>query len=377
MKSAPFLIKRLSSRSSSLLGDEVTRSEGDTKQTKLSLTCQVSEDKQGNQVMINQYRLLSKIARGAHGVVYSAVDSQNNKFAIKVLDKRKLLRQRVGMLGTGLDHLREEIAIQKRLDHPNILPLLEVIDSDEHPRTYLVTNLIVGGSVCEDTLETDPVPEFRRKKIFAQLVSALTYLHAQNIVHKDIKPSNLLSEHATGNTFLIDFGVSHKFKTNETPRSDKTDGTTAFFAPETCTGDNFDAKLADIWATGVTLYVMTYGKPPFISSNPADIFSLIQSQEILFPTDSHGKPVSQELITLLKAILEREPLKRLSLQEIASHPWCQSEHDGETDHSVIHVDDQEMKQAVTSLNPSISSRISQALTNGRFHRFNSLKMDSL
>jgi serine/threonine protein kinase len=114
--------------------------------------------------------------------------------AVKIMRRSQLRRRRVGRNGTALDTARREVAVWKRLRHPNIVALREVIDDPDHDCVYLVSDLVQGTALMPDQVETEPLSHDACRVIFAQLVDALAYLHSQRVLHRDIKPSNMLVE---------------------------------------------------------------------------------------------------------------------------------------------------------------------------------------
>nr|XP_019599658.1 PREDICTED: serine/threonine-protein kinase STK11 isoform X3 [Rhinolophus sinicus] len=167
-----------------------------------------------------------------------------------------------------------------------------------------------------------PNGEANVKKYFCQLVDGLEYLHSQGIVHKDIKPGNLLL--TTGGTLKIsDLGVAealHPFAEDDTCCTSQ--GSPAFQPPEIANGlDTFSGFKVDIWSAGVTLYNITTGLYPFEGDNIYKLFENIGKGDYTIPGDC-GPPLSD----LLKGMLEYEPAKRFSIQQIRQHSWFRKKH---------------------------------------------------
>ncbi len=303
---------------------------------------QASDDESpadGNAVSVNQYDIQSVLGFGSFGVVVRAVDRDSGlEYAIKVIDPHRVQRASLGMPGqvvslraaqsrreeADLDPLRREVAIHKRLAHPYILPLYEVIvGPGAFPRTYVVLKLVSGGPVMADASKQAALPELRCRRIFVQLVSALRYLHATGIVHLDIKPSNLLVEQGSERLYLSDFGVSRAFRPDELAVIEATQGTMGFFSPEMCTGGGpFDGKLADVWAAGATLFMMATGSPPFISASAAVLADKIANCDVSWAAARATVPA--DLIDLLTKLLAPKE-RRLSLLAIADHAALRGE----------------------------------------------------
>uniref|UniRef100_A0A5F4WGH7 Calcium/calmodulin dependent protein kinase kinase 1 n=1 Tax=Callithrix jacchus TaxID=9483 RepID=A0A5F4WGH7_CALJA len=228
-------------------------------------------------VQLNQYKLQSEIGKGAYGVVRLAYnESEDRHYAMKVLSKKKLLKQygfprrpppRGSQAARGgpakqllpLERVYQEIAILKKLDHVNVVKLIEVLDDPAEDNLYLVFDLLRKGPVMEVPCNK-PFSEEQSRLYLRDVILGLEYLHCQKIVHRDIKPSNLLLGD-DGHVKIADFGVSNQFEGNDAQLS-STAGTPAFMAPEAISdsGQSFSGKALDVWATGVTLYCFVYGK---------------------------------------------------------------------------------------------------------------------
>jgi len=167
----------------------------------------------------------------------------------------------------------------------------------------------------------------RAQHIFQQLVSGLSYLHFRGVLHRDIKPSNVLVS-SKGEVKLCDFGVSsftNKHKSAKVLGEDDiiyvgTCGTPAMLSPEALGGGHdsaFHGRPADVWAAGVTLYCMLYGRLPFTGANATDMITNIIDQALAFPPS----PVPVGAREVLTMMLRKDPRKRAVLPAVANHPW--------------------------------------------------------
>jgi len=241
---------------------------------------------------------------------------------------------------TALDKVRREIAILQQLtSHTNITRLLEVMDDPKADNLYLILEFASHGTVMSwdgkaelyrcnalyTTTKDGGMPEDSARRVFCDTLSAVEVLHANRIIHRDIKPDNMLLS-ADGTVKLGDFGVSRQFGEKEDNKLRDSQGTPHYYAPETCTGELYDPFLVDVWAMGVTLYVLVLGRCPWYSSDPnsADIYDQIQGAPLSFPP-AHSKAtncsVSSDLRDLLALMLEKEPSKRIRLSDIRTHSW--------------------------------------------------------
>lgn len=220
---------------------------------------------------------------------------------MKVLSKKKLLKQygfprrpppRGSQATQGgpakqllpLERVYQEIAILKKLDHVNVVKLIEVLDDPAEDNLYLVFDLLRKGPVMEVPCDK-PFPEEQARLYLRDIILGLEYLHCQKIVHRDIKPSNLLLGD-DGHVKIADFGVSNQFEGNDAQLS-STAGTPAFMAPEAISdsGQSFSGKALDVWATGVTLYCFVYGKCPFIDDYILTLHRKIKNEAVVFPEE--------------------------------------------------------------------------------------------
>ncbi|XP_023603473.1 calcium/calmodulin-dependent protein kinase kinase 1 isoform X3 [Myotis lucifugus] len=298
-------------------------------------------------VQLNQYKLQSEIGK-----------------AMKVLSKKKLLKQygfprrpppRGSQAAQGgpakqllpLDRVYQEIAILKKLDHVNVVKLIEVLDDPAEDNLYLVFDLLRKGPVMEVPCDK-PFPEEQARLYLRDIILGLEYLHCQKIVHRDIKPSNLLLGD-DGHVKIADFGVSNQFEGNDAQLS-STAGTPAFMAPEAIsdTGQSFSGKALDVWATGVTLYCFVYGKCPFIDDYILALHRKIKNEDVVFPEEPK---VSEELKDLILKMLDKNPERRIGVPDIKLHPWVTKNGEeplpSEEEHcSVVEVTEEEVKNSV-------------------------------
>ncbi|EFQ24971.1 hypothetical protein CGRA01v4_06751 [Colletotrichum graminicola] len=307
---------------------------------------------------INQYVIKEEIGRGSYGAVHLATDQFGNEYAVKEFSKARLrkraqsniLRQgarrpqrfahRVSLNAPLSPHfgdfgqerkagwndndalffIREEIAIMKKLNHQNLVQLIEVLDDPEEDSLYMVLEMCKKGVVMKVGLteKAEPYGEDLCRYWFRDLILGIEYLHEQGIIHRDIKPDNLL---LTEDDVLkiVDFGVSEMFeKPGEGMKTAKSAGSPAFLAPELCIlrhGD-VDGRAADIWSMGVSLYCLRYGKLPFEQDGVLEMYEAIKTESPVLPEDENP-----DFVDLMNSILEKDPQKRIRMSELREHPW--------------------------------------------------------
>ncbi|KAK7925656.1 hypothetical protein WMY93_007966 [Mugilogobius chulae] len=253
-------------------------------------------------IQLNQYKLKSEIGK-----------------AMKLVSKKRLMKQcgfprrppprgpkaaqgeQPKILGP-LERVYQEIAILKKLDHVNIVKLVEVLDDPAEDNLHMVFELMRKGPVMEVPSDK-PLSEEQARQYFRDVILGIEYLHYQKIVHRDIKPSNLLLGD-DGHVKIADFGVSNQFEGSDALLSG-TAGTPAFMA-------------LDVWAMGVTLYCFVYGKCPFIDDYILALHNKIRTKPVEFP---ESPEVSEELRTLILRMLDKNPDTRITLPEIKMDQW--------------------------------------------------------
>ncbi|XP_068429815.1 calcium/calmodulin-dependent protein kinase kinase 2 isoform X2 [Clinocottus analis] len=286
-------------------------------------------------VQLNQYKLKDEIGKGSYGVVKLAYNEDDNTYyAMKVLSKKRLMRQagfprRPPPRGPKeipegppqpkgpLERVYQEIAILKKLDHSNVVKLVEVLDDPSEDHLYMVFELVKQGAVMEVPSDK-PFSEDQSRFYFQDLLRGIEYLHYQRIIHRDVKPSNLLVGE-DGHIKIADFGVSNQFEGADALLT-STVGTPAFLAPEALseTRKNFSGKALDVWAMGVTLYCFVFGVCPFMDERILSLHQKIKTQPVELPERAD---ISDDLKDLLLKMLDKNPETRISIPQIKVHPW--------------------------------------------------------
>lgn len=297
---------------------------------------------------INQYTIKQEIGRGSFGAVHLAADQYGKEYAVKEFSKSRLRkraqshilrkpfnqRKRGALAGfnsplhrrTGddtteqaespLELIKEEIAIMKKLNHPNLVQLIEVLDDPTEDSLYMVMEMCKKGVVMQIDLDldsqVDPYSEDTCRLYFRDLILGIEYLHAQGIVHRDIKPDNCLINHQDI-LKVVDFGVSEMFEKDSEMLTAKSAGSPAFLPPELCVVKHGDVsgRAADIWSMGVTLYCLRYGKIPFQHHQIIDLYESIRTEEPNFDQESN-----KDFMDLMQRILEKDPRRRIRMPEL-------------------------------------------------------------
>ncbi|KAJ9441262.1 Calcium/calmodulin-dependent protein kinase kinase [Diplonema papillatum] len=286
-------------------------------------TAVVKLDNKGSYKQINNFKVIRLIAKGTYGEVYVCkdrlkgfhydMDTSVAMYAIKVVTNSKENSKAV---------LRE-LKILRQLDHPNIVKLYESIEDASAGHVFMIFEVLEGGVLCEcnaeGRLEEAAWKEEKARQYFEQLVDGLLYLHAMHVVHRDIKPENIVYTKDRGTVKYIDFGESRLINAEGDDTGLKTFGTPLFFSPEASSGNGaFSEKAQDVWALGVTLFLVLVGRIPFGegAKSRASLWQRISDDPLVFPENCG---LSAMAVDLLNKMLEKDPTVRITPTEIQDH----------------------------------------------------------
>ncbi|XP_043288883.1 serine/threonine-protein kinase SIK3-like isoform X1 [Venturia canescens] len=256
-------------------------------------------------IRVGYYELEKTIGKGNFAVVKMATHVvTKSKVAIKIIDKTKLSEE-------NLAKIFREVHIMKRLRHPHIIRLYQVMETEK--MIYLVTEYAPGGEIFDHLVRNGRMAEPEARRIFHQIVLAVRYLHQHGVVHRDLKAENLLLD-ADNNIKLADFGFSNKY-TPGVPLSTWC-GSPPYAAPEIFEGKHYDGPRTDVWSLGVVLYVLVCGALPFDGPTMQLLRSVVISGKFRIPFF-----MSAECEKLIRHMLVVEPERRLSISQILAHPW--------------------------------------------------------
>lgn len=254
---------------------------------------------------LGRYRLIKTIGKGNFAKVKLAKHIPTMKeVAIKIIDKTALNP-------SSLKKLFREVTIMKMLDHPNIVKLYEVIDSQR--TLYLVMEYASGGEVFDYLVAHGRMKEKEARAKFRQIVSAVQYCHQKQIIHRDLKAENLLLD-SEMTIKIADFGFSNEFVPGQT--LDTFCGSPPYAAPELFKGLRYEGPEVDIWSLGVILYTLVSGTLPFDGNNLKELRERVLRGKYRIPFY-----MSTDCEILLKKFLVLNPLKRASLETIMKDKW--------------------------------------------------------
>ncbi|RWR87719.1 serine/threonine-protein kinase ATG1a-like protein isoform X2 [Cinnamomum micranthum f. kanehirae] len=263
--------------------------------------------------LVGDYILGPKIGSGSFSVVWLARHRcLGDEVAVKEIEKKNLSNNK------AKESLFKEISTLSPIRHPNIIRLYEAIETAE--KIFLVLEYCVGGDLAAYIQRFGRVSEDVARHFMRQLASGLQVLRENNLIHRDLKPQNLLlsSKDETPVLKIGDFGFARYLKPQGL--ADTVCGSPLYMAPEIILGKKYDAK-ADLWSVGAILFQLITGKPPFGGNNEYQLYqNILKSNELQFPQNVVDE-LHADCIDLCKSLLRRNPDERLTFEEFFNHKF--------------------------------------------------------
>ncbi|MBA0589773.1 hypothetical protein Gorai_018503 [Gossypium raimondii] len=261
--------------------------------------------------LVGDYILGPRIGSGSFAVVWRSRHRQHGlEVAVKEIDK-KLLSSKVS------ESLLKEISILSTINHPNIIQLFEAIETED--RIFLVLEYCDGGDLAAYIQRYGKVSEEVARHLMRQLAAGLQVLQEKHLIHRDLKPQNLLlTKGSTPQLKIGDFGFARSL----TPENlaDTLCGSPLYMAPEIIQNKKYDAK-ADLWSVGAILFQLVTGKPPFDGNNQLQLFqNILRSTELQFPEGALEK-LHPDCVNLCRSLLRHDPVERLTFREFFDHKF--------------------------------------------------------
>jgi len=271
----------------------------------------------------DKYDLKDVLGTGAFSQVRLAESKEDGHMhAIKIIDKKALRGKE--------DSLENEIRVLKRLDHKNVVKLLEAYES--RTCVYLVMELVTGGELFDRIVEKGSYSEKDAADLIKQVLSAVAYMHEEGVVHRDLKPENLLyySPDADSKIMISDFGLS---KMEESGVMATACGTPGYVAPEVLAQKPY-GKAVDVWSIGVISYILLCGYPPFYDENDANLFAQILKGEFEFDSP-YWDDISEEAKDFIRSLMCVNVENRLTCHNALEHCWITGKQSERNIHATV------------------------------------------
>ncbi|OJD32878.1 calcium calmodulin-dependent protein kinase [Diplodia corticola] len=268
-----------------------------------------------------KYRFGKTLGAGTYGIVREA-DCPDGKVAVKIILKKNV---------KGNEQMvYDELEMLQRLKHPHIVRFHDWFESRD--KYYIVTQLATGGELFDRICEKGRFTEKDAAETIRQVLTAVNYLHQNNVVHRDLKPENLLylSHDEDSSLVLADFGIA---KMLDTPDEQLTTmaGSFGYAAPEVMLKRGH-GKPVDMWSMGVITYTLLCGYSPFRSESLADLIEECKNGRVVFH-ERYWKEVSKDAKDFINSLLVPEPENRSTSAEALAHPWLKGE--TASDHNLL------------------------------------------
>ncbi len=254
-------------------------------------------------ILKRRYELLERIGSGGMAMVYKARDLESGReVAVKTIREEHARGEKYIL------RFRREARIASELLHPNIVRVLDYDSSSEG--AFVVMELIDGYPLGEVVGDGRYLDFERAYPLMRDVLSAAAYAHSRKVVHRDIKPDNVLVDRKTGRAYLADFGIAKALEATELTSEGARLGTPVYMSPEQIRGRNVSPR-SDIYSLGVLFYEMLTGRPPFTGDDPITI-GHAHVYDPPPPMKKRGAPVPPELEALVMKALEKDPRRRHS-----------------------------------------------------------------
>jgi len=260
------------------------------------------------------YELKEELGKGAFSIVKLAVNKKTGeKVAVKIINKNKAANSE-----QDAKRLQTEVDILKRVNHPNIISLKELYETSEE--LFLIMEVVSGGELFDKIVAKGQYSEKDASVMVKKILSAVDYLHNNNIAHRDLKPENLLLKGNDDTEVMIsDFGLSKIV--NVQSMMETACGTPYYVAPEVLSASGYD-KEVDLWSVGVITYLLLCGFPPFYGETLPEVFEQIMKAEFDFP-DPYWTDISKDAKDFIQKLLVADAKKRLTAAQALNHTWIE------------------------------------------------------
>ncbi|XP_047033277.1 5'-AMP-activated protein kinase catalytic subunit alpha-2 isoform X2 [Helicoverpa zea] len=261
-------------------------------------------------VKIGHYTLGATLGVGTFGKVKIGEHQlTKHKVAVKILNRQKI--KSLDVVGK----IRREIQNLKLFRHPHIIKLYQVISTPTD--IFMIMEYVSGGELFDYIVKRGKLQEHEARRFFQQIISGVDYCHRHMIVHRDLKPENLLLDHNM-HVKIADFGLSNMMMDGEFLRTSC--GSPNYAAPEVISGKLYAGPEVDVWSCGVILYALLCGTLPFDDEHVPTLFRKIKSG--IFPIPEY---LNKSVVSLLCMMLQVDPMKRATIEDVKKHEWFQKD----------------------------------------------------
>ena len=259
--------------------------------------------------IIGNYEIIKTIGEGTFGKVKLAKNIPSNELvAIKILEKTKISDDE------DLSCIKNEIKFLKKLNHPNIISLYEIIETKTH---YFIVMEYAEKDLFSYIVSNHFLNENEASYFYIQILFVIEYIHNNHIVHRDLKPENILLTNNNSLLKIIDFGLANKYEENNL--LDTQCGSLCYSAPEMILGKKYNGIDIDIWSSGIILFAMVSGFLPFDDDNEENIYRKVVEGKYCLP-----EKLSDNCKDLINKILVVEPENRIKINDIKKHPFLKN-----------------------------------------------------
>ncbi|MDH6135900.1 serine/threonine protein kinase [Kitasatospora sp. MAA4] len=255
-------------------------------------------------MLAGRYELGERLGRGGMGTVWRAKDRMlDREVAVKELTVSHLPEEDLAILQS---RMKQEARAAARIKHPGVITIHDVLEQDGRP--WIVMELVDGRSLADVISQDGTLAPRDAAEVGAQVLAALHRGHQLGVLHRDVKPANVLLEHGTGRAVLLDFGIAALEGSGELTRPGDLVGSPDYLAPERAQGER-PGPASDIWGLGATLYAAVEGQSPFRRDSPISTLAAVVSEPLPEPKRAGA------LGPVLAALLAREVADRPSADE--------------------------------------------------------------
>lgn len=256
-----------------------------------------------------EYNRGSCLGEGGFARCFQIKDDSGSVYAAKTIAKASIKNEKTKT------KLLSEIKIHKSMSHPNIVQFIDCFEDDVN--VYILLEICPNQSLMDLLKRRKLLTEPEVRFFMVQIIGAIKYMHSRRVIHRDMKLGNIFFDPEM-NLKIGDFGLAAVLPPGKN-RKFTICGTPNYIAPEVLTGKTTGHSFeVDTWSIGVMMYALLFGKPPFQSKDVQEIYERIKTNTYHFPID---KDVSEEAEELISSILNTNPLKRPTMDEILQHRW--------------------------------------------------------